>query len=85
MACKETSVSITQTIIEGWLFYDFFFEGRIIFLVGLGLKYEWFNSSKTNVMHAPKLSVPSLLKVCIEERSAFVYTPEIEQNYVCEY
>lgn len=40
-----------------------FYEGTIIFLVGLGLKYEWFYSHKTNVMHTRELSDPAFPQV----------------------
>lgn len=42
-----------------------FCEGGIIFLVSLGLKFEWFYSHESNVMHTPELSDPAFLQVSV--------------------
>lgn len=54
-----------------------FCQWGIIFLVSLGLKYEWFYFHETNVMHTPELSDPTFLQMSVQ---GFVHIPEIEQN-----
>lgn len=47
-------------------FMSGFCERRIIFLTSLGLKYEWFYSHESNVMHTPELPDPIFLQVSVQ-------------------